>query len=115
MFGDRTHIVHIVSNLIDNANKYCTEKPLIEIYTFNVPGGLQLDVKDNGIGIAKSNQKKIFEKLYRVPTGNIHDVKGFGLGLSYVASIMEQHGGRAWVDSEHRQGSVFHLFFPQEG
>lgn len=114
VYGDRTHIVHIVSNLIDNANKYCTEKPLIEIRTFNVEGGLQIDVKDNGIGIAKSNQKKIFEKLYRVPTGNKHDVKGFGLGLSYVASIMRQHGGRVWVDSELKQGSVFHLFFPQE-
>lgn len=113
VYGDRTHIVHIISNLIDNANKYCAEKPFIEITTSNVEGGLQIDVKDNGIGIAKSNQKKIFEKLYRVPTGNKHDVKGFGLGLSYVASIMRQHGGKVWVDSELKQGSVFHLFFPQ--
>lgn len=112
--GDRTHIVHIISNLIDNANKYCQEKPLIEISTFNTPGGLQVDVKDNGIGIAKSNLKKIFDKLYRVPTGNKHDVKGFGLGLSYVASIMKQHGGKVWVESEQKEGSVFHLFFPQE-
>ena len=112
--GDRTHIVHIISNLIDNANKYCQEKPLIEISTFNTPGGLQVDVKDNGIGIAKSNLKKIFDKLYRVPTGNKHDVKGFGLGLSYVASIMKQHGGKVWVESELKEGSVFHLFFPQE-
>lgn len=113
VFGDRTHIVHIISNLIDNANKYCTEKPLIEIFTHNVEGGIQIDVKDNGIGIAKANQKKIFEKLYRVPTGNLHDVKGFGLGLSYVASIMKQHGGRVWVESEPKEGSVFHLFFAQ--
>lgn len=113
VFGDRTHIVHIISNLIDNANKYCTEKPLIEIFTYNVEGGIQIDVKDNGIGIAKANQKKIFEKLYRVPTGNLHDVKGFGLGLSYVASIMKQHGGRVWLESEGKGGSVFHLFFVQ--
>lgn len=122
--GDRTHIVHIISNLIDNANKYCTEKPLIEIFTRNGEGGVYVDVKDNGIGIAKANQKKIFEKLYRVPTGNLHDVKGFGLGLSYVASIMKQHGGRVWVESEYavktsdknqpKTGSVFHLFFTQE-
>lgn len=111
--GDRTHIVHIVSNLIDNANKYCQEKPLIQIYTHNVKGGIQVDVKDNGIGIAKSNFDKIFEKLYRVPTGNKHDVKGFGLGLSYVASIMKQHDGKVWLESELKQGSVFHLFFPQ--
>ncbi len=111
--GDRTHIVHIISNLIDNANKYCVEKPVIEITTSNVEGGFQIDVKDNGIGIAKSNLKKIFEKLYRVPTGNKHDVKGFGLGLSYVASIMKQHGGKVWVESELKQGSVFHLLFPQ--
>ena len=115
VYGDRTHIVHIISNLIDNANKYCTERPLIEISTFNVEGGLRIDVKDNGVGIAKSNQKKIFDKLYRVPTGNKHDVKGFGLGLSYVASIMRQHGGKVWVDSELKQGSVFHLLFPQNG
>lgn len=111
--GDRTHIVHIISNLIDNANKYCQERPLIEISTFNTEGGLRIDVKDNGIGIAKSNLKKIFDKLYRVPTGNKHDVKGFGLGLSYVASIMKQHGGKVWVESELKEGSVFHLFFPQ--
>lgn len=111
--GDRVHIIHIISNLIDNANKYCQEKPLIQIYTRNVSGGIQVDVKDNGIGIAKSNFNKIFEKLYRVPTGNKHDVKGFGLGLSYVASIMQQHEGRVWLESELKQGSVFHLFFPQ--
>lgn len=114
IIGDRTHIVHIISNLIDNANKYCTEKPLIEISTCNVPGGIRVDVKDNGIGIAKANQKKIFDKLYRVPTGNLHDVKGFGLGLSYVASIMKQHGGRVWMESELKAGSTFHLFFVQE-
>ncbi len=112
--GDRTHIVHIISNLIDNANKYCVQKPLIEISTCNEPGVIRIDVKDNGIGIAKANQKKIFDKLYRVPTGNLHDVKGFGLGLSYVASIMKQHGGRVWMESEPKAGSVFHLFFVQE-
>lgn len=112
--GDRTHIVHIISNLIDNANKYCVEKPLIRISTCNENHGIRVDVKDNGIGIAKSNLDKIFDKLYRVPTGNKHDVKGFGLGLSYVRSIMQQHGGKVWVESELRQGSVFHLFFLQK-
>ena len=111
--GDRTHIVHILSNLIDNANKYCDEKPLIEISTRGAEGAIYVDVKDNGIGIAKANQKRIFDKLYRVPTGNLHDVKGFGLGLSYVKSIMQQHGGEVWVDSELKQGSTFHLKFRQ--
>lgn len=111
--GDRTHIVHILSNLIDNANKYCDEKPLIEISTRNEEGAIYVDVKDNGIGIAKANLKRIFEKLYRVPTGNLHNVKGFGLGLSYVKSIMQQHGGEVWVESELKQGSTFHLKFRQ--
>ncbi|MEG2666669.1 MAG: ATP-binding protein, partial [Bacteroidales bacterium] len=75
--------------------------------------GIQIDISDNGIGIAKNNLSKIFDKLYRVPTGNTHNIKGFGLGLSYVKSIMDQHHGHVWVESELKKGSVFHLVFPQ--
>jgi two-component system phosphate regulon sensor histidine kinase PhoR len=99
--------------LLDNANKYTPNKPKIEIITQNKnENNLVILIKDNGIGINRSNQKKIFEKLYRVPTGNRHDVKGFGLGLSYVQVIVEIHGGNITVDSELKKGSVFKINLP---
>lgn len=113
IFGDKTHITHIISNIIDNANKYNSEKPSIHISSQNVKNGIQIDIQDNGIGINKQHLKKIFNKLYRIPTGNTHDIKGFGLGLSYVKSIVLQHQGKVWVESEPKKGSTFHLFFPQ--
>ena len=84
IYADKVHISNVISNLIDNANKYTPENPVILVITENVAEGIIISIKDNGIGISKANLKKIFEKLYRVPTGNLHDVKGFGLGLSYV-------------------------------
>lgn len=114
LMGDKVHISNIIHNLVDNALKYCEKVPEIEITTANLNNGITVAVKDNGIGIARENQKKIFEKLYRVPTGNIHNVKGFGLGLSYVKAIAEQHGGSISVESQPGQGSVFTLFLPFE-
>ena len=105
--ADKLHITNVIYNLLDNSLKYSENKPLVKISTRDVIGGLVIRIKDNGIGIAKDNQGKIFEKLFRVPTGNIHNVKGFGLGLSYVKSIMELHQGSIKVESKLGHGSTF--------
>jgi len=110
--GDMTHISNIINNLLDNANKYSPEKPEISVSTRNVPGGVEVNVTDKGIGISKEAKKHIFEKFYRVHTGNLHDVKGFGLGLSYVKAMMDAHKGKVDVKSELGKGSSFILFFP---
>ncbi len=115
LLADKWHITNTIYNLIDNATKYTPRKPLIKISTSNYSEGVRISVNDNGIGISRENQKKIFDKLYRVPTGNLHDVKGFGLGLSYVKNIVERHGGRVEVDSELKIGSTFSLFLPFSG
>lgn len=112
MVVDKMHITNVFSNLIDNANKYSPKKPEIKITTENYSDGVRIIIEDNGIGISKENQKKIFEKLYRIPTGNIHDVKGFGLGLSYVKAIVEKHGGKISIDSELKKGSNFIVYLP---
>ena len=110
--GDKIHLTNNIINLIDNALKYNLSQPYIIINTVNNDNSLLIRVKDNGIGISKSNQKKIFEKLYRVPTGNIHDFKGFGLGLSYVKATIELHNGNVSVDSEPGKGSIFTIKLP---
>lgn len=112
VFADEMHIRNIMLNLLDNANKYTQNQPMITITTRNVQNGVMISVEDNGIGISKENQKRIFEKLYRVPTGNVHNVKGFGLGLSYVQAIVEAHAGTVTVDSEIDKGSRFDVFLP---
>lgn len=103
--ADKTHISNILANLIDNALKYSPENPLISINTFNKGNKLILTITDNGIGISDENQKLVFKKLYRVPTGNIHDVKGFGLGLFYVKTMVEAHGGSIRLKSELNKGT----------
>lgn len=110
--GDATHIASVVHNLLDNANKYSPEKPEIAIRTRNVPNGVEITVEDKGIGISKEARKHIFDKFYRVHTGNIHDVKGFGLGLSYVKAIVTAHKGFVDVRSEPGKGSAFTLTLP---
>lgn len=113
VFGDKTHISNVFSNLIDNALKYRKEEDLvIEINTFNRQDSIVVSVKDNGIGLSKNNLKKIFTQFYRVPTGNIHNVKGFGLGLSYVKSIVESHNGTVDVDSEINKFTIFTVKLP---
>lgn len=110
--ADRTHVQNVIYNLVDNAIKYSPEKPNIRISTTDFTDALEICIQDNGIGISRENQKKVFEKLYRVPTGNIHDVKGFGLGLSYVKAIVEKHGGSVWVESDAGKGSRFYVRLP---
>ncbi|MCB9283236.1 MAG: HAMP domain-containing histidine kinase [Lewinellaceae bacterium] len=112
--GDLTHVANIINNLLDNANKYSPDTPEISVHTRNVPNGVQVVVKDNGIGMSKEARKHIFDKFYRVPTGNLHDVKGFGLGLSYVKALMTAHKGQIDVKSELGKGSSFILFFPYQ-
>ena len=92
---------------MDNAIKYAKEKPVINIESSDVINGVIIKVKDNGIGIAKDQQLKVFEKLYRIPTGDIHNVKGFGLGLSYVKSIIDKLKGNIKVESNIGEGSTF--------
>lgn len=110
--GDNVHLTNVVINLLDNAIKYCVEQPDIVINTVNSGNNILIRIKDNGIGISKSDQKKIFEKLYRVPMGNIHNFKGFGLGLSYVKAIIDEHNGEVSVDSELGKGSTFTVKLP---
>lgn len=109
---DRTHLSNAINNLVDNAIKYSGELPVVHIRSSIENGNLTIRVKDNGIGIPKTYQESIFDTFFRVPTGNLHNVKGFGLGLSYVKKIIELHGGRITVHSEPDKGSEFIIQIP---
>ncbi|TVQ50500.1 MAG: sensor histidine kinase [Saprospirales bacterium] len=111
--GDRVHIENIINNLMDNAYKYSPEKPEIKIRTFDTNDGIEVWVSDNGVGLTSEAKMNIFDKFYRVHTGNLHDVKGFGLGLTYVKAMMIAHGGVIDVESTPGRGSTFILNFPR--
>jgi len=111
---DRIHFSNVLYNLLDNALKYCNVAPRVSLKLVETSGGFDLTVSDNGIGIKKEDQKRIFEKLYRVPTGDVHDVKGFGLGLNYVDAIVELHKGEISVDSTVGEGSTFKIHIENE-
>ncbi len=112
VFGDKTHLANALCNLIDNAIKYSKEKPELSIETQNAGNQLIVKVSDKGLGVEKEYHKKIFDKFFRVPTGDVHDVKGFGLGLSYVKKIVELHGGSIEVESAKNIGTTFSITLP---
>lgn len=111
--GDEVHITNVIFNLLDNAVKYSNDAPKIKIATKNKNGELIVSVQDNGIGISKEHHSQIFDRFYRVPTGNIHNVKGFGLGLSYVKKIVDSHNAKIKVESVVNKGTKFTILFPQ--
>jgi two-component system phosphate regulon sensor histidine kinase PhoR len=115
VIADEVHLTNIIYNLLDNANKYSREKPEITITTENKNGGIVVQVSDKGIGMSKEVVNRIFEKFYREPTGNLHDVKGFGLGLTYVKTILDALGGSIGVKSDIAKGSTFEIYLPQNG
>ena len=109
--ADELHFSNVIYNLIDNAIKYSRDEPQLTISTSNKNNQLVIRVADKGIGMTRDQQAKIFEQFYRVPTGNLHDVKGFGLGLSYVNTIVKRLEGAISVKSEKEKGSEFELKF----
>lgn len=109
ILGDKTHLTNVINNLIDNAIKYSKEKLEIRVLTKCEDDFIALSIEDKGIGIKKEYLSRIFDQLYRVPTGNVHNVKGFGLGLSYVKSIVELHKGEISVESQPGEGSIFKI------
>jgi len=109
---DALHMKNVIGNLLDNAIKYCDKNPEIEVDVYTRQDNFHIDINDNGIGISEENLKNIFKRFYRVPTGNLHDVKGFGLGLNYVRLICERHGGKISARSTLGKGSTFSIFMP---
>ncbi|MGQ1786388.1 MULTISPECIES: sensor histidine kinase [unclassified Saccharicrinis] len=109
---DEVHFTNVIMNLLENALKYSEKTPKIEVSSQNTKSGIEISVTDNGIGMTKEQQSKVFEKFFRATKGNIHNVKGFGLGLSYVKAIIDQHQGNIFVKSKLGEGSTFKLFLP---
>jgi len=112
--GDRMHLTNIFYNLLDNAVKYSGDSPEIQITTFDIERRIIVSVSDNGPGIARAHQKRVFQKFYRIPTANVHDVKGFGLGLFYVKSICDAHHWKINLDPSPAKGTTFILEIPQK-
>ncbi len=114
VWGDQTHLINILVNLLDNANKYSEDSPEISVRLFNQSHNILVAIQDRGIGMSKEAIQHIFQKFYRVPTGNIHNVKGFGLGLAYVKNMIDLHQGAISVESEQGKGSKFTITLPND-
>ncbi len=110
--ADCFHLSNAINNILDNAVKYSNGKPLIRVKTENRNGSMIISISDKGLGIAKADQKIIFQEFSRVNTGNLHNVKGFGLGLSYVLQVVKLHKGHLWIESKPGEGSVFFIKLP---
>jgi two-component system phosphate regulon sensor histidine kinase PhoR len=110
--ADEVHFTNLIANLVDNAMKYSKDQIIIKITTHSTNRNLVIRIEDNGIGMNKETQRRIFERFYRAHTGNIHNVKGFGLGLSYVKTIVDAHHGKIKVESVIGKGTIFTLEFP---
>ena len=111
--GSRTHLTHVIYNLVDNAVKYSSESSTLEVGLKATADNLVITVRDSGIGIAPEYKNRIFDKFFRVPTGDVHNTKGYGLGLSYVSSVVKSHGGKMEVESEIAKGSCFEITLPR--
>ncbi|HMR89176.1 MAG TPA: HAMP domain-containing sensor histidine kinase [Saprospiraceae bacterium] len=112
--ADKLHFVNVIANMIDNAIKYSQDEPVVDITVVSLDDRIELRISDKGIGIDKENQKKLFDKFYRVSTGNVHNVKGFGLGLYYVKNICAAHGWNIQVQSANGEGSTFSINIPKQ-
>jgi two-component system phosphate regulon sensor histidine kinase PhoR len=110
--GDAMHVENVVNSVLDNAEKYSPDRPTIRVATYNADGCIVVSVADRGIGIAPEHLPNIFEKYFRVPTNNLHDVKGFGIGLSYVRLVVERHGGSVRAESAPGQATTIEMKFP---
>ncbi len=112
ILANQSHFTNVIINVLDNAVKYSPEEPKIKIYTENIGNSIILKISDKGSGMSKAAQKRVFEKFYREHTGDIHNVKGHGLGLAYVKRIVEDHHGHITVESEKGKGSTFIIKLP---
>jgi two-component system phosphate regulon sensor histidine kinase PhoR len=112
VLADEIHLANVIHNLLDNANKYSQGAPEVSVKTRNEKDGVVIMVEDRGIGMNSDTQRKIFEKFYREQNGNVHNVKGFGLGLAYVKTIVSKHGGSIHIKSEPGKGSRFEIKLP---
>jgi two-component system phosphate regulon sensor histidine kinase PhoR len=113
MMGDRLHLLSVVFNLVDNALKYSPENPDIKIAVEEKENNVELRVADNGVGIPDEYKTKVFEKFFRVPVGNVHNIKGYGLGLSYAASVVNKHGGTIAAKNNEGGGTAFIITVPK--
>lgn len=112
VLANDNHFTNVLVNILDNAVKYSEEAPKIDVYTENAKNSIIVKIRDQGIGMSKIAQKKIFEKFFREHTGDLHNVKGHGLGLTYVKRVVDDHHGQIWVESEKGKGSTFIIKLP---